>query len=182
MHGNQPDSFTALQRVVVPFGLGAVLMAAMNLLVLEVLQGQYPGVSAAYIRACASPLFAAVQEPLTSKLLPAIFVLAWTRRLNQAAWLRTRWATVAAGGGLVVGALELVSKLARGPIQLSVVPPVVLHVLTATIVGWAVFRTAGRRRTVIDLHLVVLAVGLAVSVHLGWSRFVWPALTGGLPC
>lgn len=182
MHDDEPDAFGTLQRIFVPYVLGALLMGAVNLLVLEFLQGQYPGVSVAYIRACASPLFAAVQEPITSKLLPAVLVLAWSGREGQSAWLRTRWAMVATAGGLVVGVTELISKIAAGPIQLQAVLPVVLHVLTATLVGWAVFRSAGRRRTLIDVHLVLLAVGMAVLVHVTWNRFLWPALAGGLPC
>jgi hypothetical protein len=50
-------------------------MTAVNILALSFLQGQYPGVSTAYLEACVSQLVASVQEPLTSNLLPAVIGL-----------------------------------------------------------------------------------------------------------
>lgn len=183
MSQGRPDRFATVQRVFVPYGLGAVLMGGVNVLLIQALQGQYPGVDLAYIQTCVSPLFAAVQEPITSKLLPAGLVLAWTGRAHQAAWLRERWLPVAAVGGLTVGLIELASKaVGAGVLSPTLVAPVGLHVATALLVGWAVFRTAGRRRTLVDLHVVLLALGLAVLVHVGWNRYIWPVLAGPLPC
>ena len=183
MPQTRPDRLARIQRVFVPYGIGAVLMGAVNVALLELLQGQYPNVSAAYIEACVSPLFAAVQEPLTSKLLPAILVLGWTGRADQATWLRERWLPVAAAGGLTVGTIELLSKaLDMGALQVELLPPVGLHVVTATLVGWSLYRTAGRDRDLVDAHLVLLTVGLAILLHLGWNRYAWPAIVGGLPC
>lgn len=179
----RPDRFSRVQRVFVAYGLGAVLMGAVNLLVFRALAAQYPGASTAYIRLCVSPLFAAVQEPLTSKLVPAVVVLVWTGRADQGAWLRDRWARVAAAGGLTVGVVELGSRVIDGAaLDVGLVAPIALHVVTALLVGWAVYRTAGRRRSLVDLHLVLLAVGLAVLVHVAWNRYLWPVLAGPLPC
>jgi hypothetical protein len=165
MSQGRPDRFATVQRVFVPYGLGAVLMGGVNVLLIQALQGQYPGVDLAYIRTCVSPLFAAVQEPITSKLLPAGLVLAWTGRAHQAAWLRERWLPVAAVGGLTVGLIELASKAAgAGVLSPALVAPV------------------GLRLTLVDLHVVLLALGLAVLVHVGWNRYVWPVLAGPLPC
>lgn len=183
MSDSEPEGLAVLQRVVACYGLGAVTMGAVNVLVLVGLQSQYPGVGADYLRLCVSPLFAAVQEPLTSKLLGAWILLAWTGRADQAPWLRANRARVAALGGLSVGVVELlIRSLDPGALGLELLPPVGLHVVTGTLVGWAVFRTADRRRTLVDLHLVLLTLGLAILVHVGWNRYVWPVLAGPLPC
>ncbi len=183
MAGAPPDRFARLQRIAVPYGLGAVLMGAANVVIFQVLRGQYPDVSPAYLEVCVSPLFAAVQEPFTSKLIPAILLVAWTTRADQSAWLRRDWRRVAVASGLVVGLVELGSNVVGGSAPgLELLPRVALHVATALLVGWAVFRTAGRRKTLIDLHVVVLALGLAVLLHVGWNRYLFPVLAGPLPC
>jgi hypothetical protein len=182
MSGSLPDRPAVLLRVVTSYGLGAATMGAVNILILVGLQSQYPAVGADYLRLCVSPLFAAVQEPITSKLLAAGVLLAWTARADQADWLRGNWARVATLGGLWVGVVEVLVRILGGAVRPELLPPVVLHVVTALVVGWAVFRTAGRQRNLVDYHAVLLAVSVAVLLHVGWNRYVGPVLADPLPC
>jgi hypothetical protein len=180
-----PDRLTGgrLQRLGATYGAGGVLMGAVNLLVLTSLRGQYPTVSPAYLKVCVSPLIAGVQEPVTSKLLPALVFLAWMGRRGDSDWLRANPGRIGALGGFVIGALEFGAKVVdAGALDPKTLPPVLLHVLTGLVVGWAVFRTAGRGRDLVDAHLVLLGVAAAVLVHVGWNRYLGVWALAGTPC
>lgn len=117
---------------------------------------------------------AALTEPFTTKLAPAIAVVAlvyrWTGTTDQIAARPTRLATV---GGLSVGVFERIGYVwlkGAAVTPLSVVP-VLVHTLTGVLVAGAVFRSAGseqRARRVLDL---AVALALAVAIHVFWN--VW---------
>lgn len=165
------------------YALGAVLMGLVNVVALALLETRYPGVAPAYLRTCVGSLVAGLQEPVTSKLLPALGLLVGVSSPAGVRWLRQgRW-RLAAVGGLTVGIIELGSKLLEGhAAELGLLGPVALHVLTGVIVGVAVFRVAGRDRSLIDAHVVILALGVAILLHVGWNRYLGFWLAGTTPC
>lgn len=177
------DSRARHFRVIGAYGVGAVLMGLVNVLALAFLESRYPGVAPAYLRTCVGSLVAGLQEPVTSKLLPPLGLLFVAGTPAGATWLRdNRW-RLGALGGVTVGVIELGSKLVEGQAaELGLLGPVILHVLTGVIVGVAVFRAAGRDRSLIDAHVVILALGLAILLHVGWNRYLGVWLAGASPC
>lgn len=173
----------AAARYLAPFAFGALLTTTVNFVALQTFAGWYPGISRAYLRVCVTPAVGAVQEPLTSKLLPAVLVLLWATREGRTAHLRTNRYQFAVLGGATVGLLEAGGKLVdSGAFTPTVFPPVVLHAATGLLVGASVYRLAGRERTRADGALVAAACVTAMLIHLLWNVEVAFWLAGFDPC
>lgn len=173
----------AAVRYLAPFAFGALLTTAVNFVALQTFAGWYPDISRAYLRVCVTPAVGAVQEPLTSKLLPAVLVFLWATREGRTAHLQANRYRFAVLGGATVGLLEAGGKLVdAGAFTATVFPPVVLHAATGLLVGASVYRLAGRERTLPDVVLVVTACATAMLLHLVWNVEVAFWLAGFDPC
>lgn len=161
-----------------PYALGALGLALLDIGAIAVLAGQY-GASVAYLRQCVSPLVVALAGPILVGLVPAVAVLSLTAREGRQTWLRRRALAVGGAGGLLVGVLETARQVvAAGALDATTLPLVGVHALSGALVGWGVYRLAGRRRRLVDYHLVVLTVAVAVGIHLVWGRYLRPVLAG----
>lgn len=174
-------------RYLFPFGLGTFLMAAVNVFILWVFSVQYPTASQTYFRVCVSPLIAALQEPISSKLLPALVVFLWAKRENRLQILYNDRYQLAVIAGATVGVIEALSK------NFSVIPPsidpslstflpVFLHSITGFVVGVSVYSMASpqfeRGRSTRILFGVILAIG----IHFIWNSQIAFLLAGQSPC
>lgn len=180
----------SLSRYTVPFLGGTALMGTLNTAVLFGLVLAAPSASLAETLVCDVGRVAAVQEPFTSKLLPAVGVLLWAgseRRLDR---LRDRRLRYAALGGLTVGLTEAVLKnvsvlfplAGAGPeARLLTLYPVALHLFTGTVVGLAVYSAVDRSLRAGAVR-VAPAMVLAVAAHYVWNTRVAFALAGSTPC
>lgn len=180
----------SLARYTVPFLGGMALMGTVNAAVLLVLVLAVPSASLAATVACHVGRVAAVQEPITSKLLPAVGVLLWANSEGRLPTLRDRRLRYAALGGLTVGLTEAVLKnvsqlfplASAGPeARLLTLFPVALHAFTGTVVGLAVYSAIDRTIGAAALR-VLPAVGVAVVAHFLWNTRIAFALAGTNPC
>ena len=170
-----------------PFGFGAILMASVNVAVLEVFSIYFPSASQAYFRICVSPLIAALQEPISSKLLPATIVFVWAKRDNRLQELYRGRYRLAALGGLTVGAIEAMSKNVRvfpPSIDLSAntLPPILMHSVTGFVIGLAIYSVARRSFEGNAWVRILLALSTAIGVHFLWNSWVAFLLAGQNPC
>lgn len=167
-----------------PFGMGVVLMAAINKSILIFgFQNLYPPDTWDYIRICIHPTFAAVQEPFTSKFIPAIVIVYLANRRDRLATVRDRSLEIAALGGLTVGAVEAGSKmLDQVSLSFGALPPVLMHVVTGTLVATAVFRYADGRQRWRGIAVMLVAYIAAVIVHVIWNTRIAFWLAGWNPC
>jgi len=180
----------SLSRYTVPFLGGTALMGTLNSAVLFGLVLAMPSASLAETLVCDIGRVAAIQEPFTSKLLPAVGVVLWAdseRRLDRLRDGRLRYAAL---GGFTVGLTEAVLKnvsvlfplSGAGPeARLLTLYPVALHVFTGTVVGLAVYSAVGRGLRAAALR-VAPAVVVAVAAHYLWNTRVAFALAGSTPC
>jgi hypothetical protein len=100
----------SLARYTVPFLGGTALMGTVNTVVLAALLLAVPSATLAETLACDIGRVAAVQEPVTSKLLPAVGVLLWADSEGRLPALRDGRLRYAVLGGLTVGLTEAVLK------------------------------------------------------------------------
>jgi RsiW-degrading membrane proteinase PrsW (M82 family) len=180
----------SLARYTVPFLGGTALMGTVNTVVLVALLLAVPSATLAETLACDIGRVAAVQEPVTSKLLPAVGVWLWADSEGRLPVLRDGRLRYAVLGGLTVGLTEAVLKnvsplfplASAGPeTRLLTLLPVALHVLTGTVVGLAVYGAVDRGvRAAAPRVLVALAV--AVGAHFLWNTRVAFLLAGSNPC
>lgn len=159
-------------------------MAAINKSILIFgFQELYPPDTWEHIRICIHPTFAAIQEPFTSKFIPAAVVVYLAKRRDRLATVRERSLAIAALGGLTVGAVEAGSKmLYQLTLNFDALPPVLMHVITGTIVATAVFRYADGRHRWPGVVVMIGAYITAVIVHLFWNTQVAFWLAGWNPC
>lgn len=171
-------------RYLLPFGIGTVLMAAVNKSILVlVFQQFYPPDTWTYIRLCIHPLIAVIQEPLTSKFLPAALITLLAERGGYTSFLRENFLKLGVLGGLTVGIVEAGSKMLG---QIAIIPiailPIVLHVITGALVSSALFRFAGQQRVVRAGLVMIGGYFSAVIIHLFWNSQVVFWITGQNPC
>jgi hypothetical protein len=180
----------SLARYTVPFLGGTALMGTVNTVVLVALVLAVPSASLAATVACDIGRVAAVQEPVTSKLLPAVGVLLWADSEGRLAALRDGRFRYAALGGLTVGLTEAVLKnvsllfplASAGPeARLLTLFPVALHVFTGTVVGLAVYSAIDRSVGAAALR-VLPALAVAVVAHFLWNTRIAFLLAGTNPC
>ena len=180
----------SLSRYTVPFLGGTALMGTVNSVVLFGLVLAVPSASLAETLVCDVSRVAAVQEPLTSKLLPAVGVVLWADNEGRLDRLRARRLRYALLGGVTVGLAEAVLKnvsvlfplAGAGPgARLATLYPVALHAFTGGVVGLAVYSAVGRSRGSAAVR-VVPAVAAAVAAHYLWNTRVAFALAGSSPC
>lgn len=180
----------SLSRYTVPFLGGTALMGTVNSAVLLGLVLAVPSASLAETLVCEVARVAAVQEPFTSKLLPAVGVLLWASSEGRLDRLRDRRLRYAALGGLTVGLAEAVLKNVSvlfpladaGPeARLLTLYPVALHLLTGTVVGLAVYGAVDSRPRAAAVR-VAPAMAVAVAAHYLWNTRVAVALAGSTPC
>lgn len=180
---SEQDWIDSIVRYLGPFALGTILMASVNVAVLQVLVDNYPNAEWMYLRVCVHPLIAAIQEPITSKFLPAIGVLLWAKRESRESSLQSRKLRFAVLGGTTVGSLEAGSRILDSlSLKFSVLPPVAMHASTGLIIGVAVYRLAGQQSNVVDYSLVVGAYSLALTIHFFWNSRVAFWLANTPPC
>lgn len=180
----------SLARYTIPFLGGTALMGTVNTVVLFALVLAVPSASLAVTVACDIGRVAAVQEPVTSKLLPAVGVLLWADSEGRLPALRDGRLRYAALGGLTVGLTEAVLKnvsllfplASAGPeTRLLSLLPVALHAFTGTVVGLAVYSAIDRTVGAAALR-VVPALAVAVAAHFLWNTRVAFLLAGTNPC
>lgn len=177
------DWLDVLTKIALPFGLGVVAMAAINVAVMHVLSFSYPETSFNTLRICIQPALAAVQEPVTSKLLPAVFIVWLARKQEWTENLIARRYHYGLVGGLTVGVVEWGSKLIDSlSLGFTGFPPILMHTVNGLLIGTTVFRVAEKEKQPKDFVYLLLAVVLATSIHLFWNIRVAFWLADLPPC
>lgn len=167
------DWLAVLTKIALPFGVGVVAMAAVNVVLLRFLSFSFPSASFNTLRICIHPVLAAVQEPFTSKLLPAVFIVWLARREGWTERVVTRRYHYGLIGGLTVGGVEWGSKLIDSlSLSLTGFPPILMHTVNGLLIGTAVFRIAGKEKQLKDYAILLLAIALAVLIHVFWNTRV----------
>lgn len=171
-------------KYALPFGFGAVLMAAINKSVLIYgFHSIYPPETWNYVRICIHPIFAAVQEPLTSKFLPASVIVYLSVQRDAIENVRRSAFRLGVLGGFTVGIIEALSKmLDQLEILSSTLTPILMHTLTGAIIGTTIFRLAGRDNNARAGVLLLAAYLIAVLVHYLYNTQIVFWLAGFNPC
>ncbi|WP_139231129.1 hypothetical protein [Halostagnicola kamekurae] len=177
------DLFDVISKVALPFAVGAVGMTAVNVTLLYLLPILFPSVSFNALRICIQPVLAAIQEPIISKYLPAVFIVWLARRYEWTENLISQRYQYGLVGGLTVGALEWASK-SLGDQSLSFIElaPILMHTVNGLLIGIGVFRIAGKEGQLQDYIILTIAVVLAVLTHLFWNIRVAFWVTDLPPC
>lgn len=170
----EPDDWLAvLTKIALPFGVGVAAMAAVNIVIMQILSFSFPSVSFKTLRICIHPVLAAVQEPFTSKLLPAVFIVWLAKREGWTERVVARRFHYGLIGGLTVGGVEWGSKLIDSlSLSFTGFPPILMHTVNGLLIGTAVFRVAGKEKQPKDYVILLLAIVLAVLIHLFWNTRV----------
>lgn len=167
------DWLAVLTKIALPFGVGVVAMAAVNVAIIQILSFTFPSTSFNTLRICVHPILAAVQEPVTSKLLPAVFIVWLARREGWTENVVARRYHYGLVGGLTVGVVEWGSKLIDSlSLSLTGFPPILMHTVNGLLIGIAVFRVARKEKQPKDYAILLLAVVLAMLIHLFWNTRV----------
>lgn len=167
-----------------PFGFGTILMAVVNIAILELVFHQiYPPGTWDYIQVCVHPIVAAIQEPITSKLLPAVFITLLAIRRGWIADVRDRALKLGILGGLTVGLVEAGSKmLDKMALNIETLPPVLMHTITGGVLATVVFRFGGKEDNQWTASIFLGAYLAAVIVHWLWNTRIVFWIAGGNPC
>lgn len=172
-----------LTRVSLPFAIGAVVMTAVNVVMLEILKISFPTTSFSTLRICIHPILAAIQEPITSKLLPALVIVWFAKNQGQTEDVHARRYHYGLVGGLSVGIVEWGSKVIDSlSLSLTGVLPILMHTVNGLIIGAAVFWVAGKKTHQEKYLILLLAVMLAIAIHLVWNIFIAFWLADLEPC
>lgn len=167
------DWLAVLTKISLPFGVGVVAMTAVNIVLLQILSFSFPSASFNTLRICIHPVLAAVQEPFTSKVLPAVFIVWLARREGWTERVVARRYHYGLIGGLTVGGVEWGSKLINSQsLSLTGFPPILMHTVNGLLIGTAVFRIAVKEKQLKDYAILLLAIVLAVLIHVFWNTRV----------
>lgn len=136
---------------------------------------------------------AGVIEPLTTKLLPALFVVYMARSQAPASrgLFHRRWLLAGLSVGLAIGLLEFLLKLpaltSGGPSLIVCALPAaaLLHPLMGLLAASPAFRLVdgdyeGRRRLA-WIGIVLVTLALAMGIHYWWNTAGLEVVRGALP-
>ena len=166
-----------------PFAIATVLMSVVNNLVLIALKASHPPEIGEYIRVCLQPMIAAVQEPITSKLIGSILVLYIAGRKTQTWEIQSNPFKFSLLGGLTVGVVESLGVMIPSlTLNVAALLPILMHMTTGAVIATVVFKYGNRPLSPQDALNIVAATVFGILIHILWNTRIAFWIAGVNPC